>query len=215
VLFRVIVSNWLLPFGCVIFTSVTFRATLSVTLACMVILLVWLKMSPSAGLWINTFGAKVSLPTMKMVSVELMFADVSFAKNLTVYVPLKLGIWKLVLKKALTFVSSMVCIVLLGNVTLMVTCVPLVVLVLRLMLSVMFVPISIVKDTLNAVLVSGVVCDVGLYGDGVGLVEDVAVCWVVYGDLWCEGVVSDDEDGFGAVDVVVGVVCEEAYGVCS
>jgi len=97
VLLSVRVSSWLFPSGWLILTRTTSTAMLSVTLACMV---TWASMStvvPSGCVMVTCGAKRVSSDTKKVVSVELMLLLESFAKNVTLYCPVKLGMVKLVL----------------------------------------------------------------------------------------------------------------------
>jgi len=58
--------------------------TLSVMLAVIVTTSFWLNIVLFSGWKRLTFGAKVSFPTMKIISVSFLLEEVSFAMNLTV-----------------------------------------------------------------------------------------------------------------------------------
>jgi len=91
------VSVCIPPFGCVIFTRTVPTAMLSVTFACMVTCCSMLNVVPS-GCVMMTCGPNIlSCDTKKVLSVELMLFTLSFAKKVTLYCPVKLGIMKLVL----------------------------------------------------------------------------------------------------------------------
>jgi len=95
---RVNCSSWLTLSGLVMFTRTVSTAMLSVTFAWMVTWLDTLKVVPLVGTTMMTCGPNtLSSLTKKVLSVELMLFTLSFAKNVTLYCPVKLGIVKLVL----------------------------------------------------------------------------------------------------------------------
>jgi len=152
-LFRVKVSSWLTLSGLVMFTRTVSTAMLSVMFAWMVTWLDTLKVVPLVGATMLTCGAKMlSCDTKKVLSVELMLFTLSFAKNVTLYCPVRFGMVKLVLNNVLTFVRLSCMMVPFGSVMLMDT-LPAVVLMFT--LSTMVAPISIVSETLKLAPLDG------------------------------------------------------------
>jgi len=126
---------------------------LSVTFVCMVTCCSMLNVVPSGCVMVTCGPNILSCDTKKVLSVELMLFMLSFAKNVTLYCPVRFGMVKLVLNNVLTFARFVVCTVPFGNVML-IDMLPGV--VLRLMLSVMFALISIVSDVLKLVPAVGI-----------------------------------------------------------